>query len=103
MAFLLGILPSSKDNGSGKKASAKLSRYSKIFDACVDAWLHIDAKGEGVLVLDGVEEVIKASKAPPLVTEAKLRLLDEKKTGFVGFAHFLTGFLHWIDPDDGEM
>lgn len=79
---------------------SKLVRCCRLLDACIDAWMNIDVKALGVLVLDEIEPILTAAKAPPLITKQKLRAAAENQTSFIGFAQFLTGFLHWIDPEE---
>ena len=52
-----------------------------------------------MLVMQGIEVPLTAAKAGDMVTVEKLQSLDENKSGFISFTHFLTGFFHWMDPE----
>jgi hypothetical protein len=97
MGFLMKVIP----------PTGKMANFSATFDICVDAFLNCDEFADGVLHLsDQLEATLKRKNAMPVVTMDKLREVDAKGTqagakgtGFIGFARFLPGFMHWMDAD----
>jgi hypothetical protein len=95
------------------------NKYKEAFESAIDAFIQLDevvtptsshslrtvaahppsVQGHGVLVMQGIEVPLTASKAGDMVTVQKLQSLDENKSGFISFTHFLTGFFHWMDPE----
>lgn len=94
VGFLLKVIP-----GKVRKRNADaFNEYAEAFNCAIDAFIQLD-EGYGVIILQGVEVKLKEAKAGDMVTVEKLTSIDEKKSGFVAFGHFLTGFFHWMDPE----